>query len=490
MKLSYYYAYIALSNIILIAFACDAALTFQQFFPTVVFLTSSRVFSMMVANAAAANILLSATCIRKMFFGSLAQVERQRMNEEFFAQIFESAVGLAYFQGVLTTSMTVAFVLTVAFKMFHVLAVSRLESIERSVQRQQSQIRRLAIFLWLAMIVDAYFMVMCASHVYERGVNIYLMLLLHFCVMSLTAVVTNVKLLLHAMDDGGEGRGPARFYVEIFSTIIDSVLYVTFFMAMMRIAMPLHLIRDLFRSLRNAAVTLRSFVKYRRLATNIDRTFATANDEDLERDRRCAICYDDMLIEEKCKKLSCGHCYHRHCLRKWFEKNSSCPYCRKEVDDTAPQEAVDNVAQAAAAATRAAAAAPHTPNLQGQADAVNGPAADIDDAVDEASVRQAYEVYMSMHLRNAVVAMEQQESKNAAPASGLSPSEGSSVPTSSSSGTTTVVEEDEVLLLNEQIRAYEAFRDDVAASTRRLDEKLLILQVRRVIMQQHRASKS
>jgi|SaaInlV_150m_DNA_3_1039698.scaffolds.fasta_scaffold41404_2 hypothetical protein len=38
----------------------------------------------------------------------------------------------------------------------------------------------------------------------------------------------------------------------------------------------------------------------------------------------CTIC-----LEEGGKhKLACGHKFHRHCIKRWFAENRSCPVCR------------------------------------------------------------------------------------------------------------------------------------------------------------------
>ena len=42
----------------------------------------------------------------------------------------------------------------------------------------------------------------------------------------------------------------------------------------------------------------------------------------------CSICLDD--IASKCKKTSCGHKFHKHCLKQWMKENNVCPICRKE----------------------------------------------------------------------------------------------------------------------------------------------------------------
>ena len=44
----------------------------------------------------------------------------------------------------------------------------------------------------------------------------------------------------------------------------------------------------------------------------------------------CAICIDGVEINKLMIRLDCSHLYCSVCITQWFEKNSSCPLCRKE----------------------------------------------------------------------------------------------------------------------------------------------------------------
>ena len=44
----------------------------------------------------------------------------------------------------------------------------------------------------------------------------------------------------------------------------------------------------------------------------------------------CSICLENFKEEDKVILTECSHLYHHECLTKWFEKNNSCPICRKE----------------------------------------------------------------------------------------------------------------------------------------------------------------
>lgn len=45
----------------------------------------------------------------------------------------------------------------------------------------------------------------------------------------------------------------------------------------------------------------------------------------------CAICKDDIVVEEKVKRLPCRHYYHGECIIPWLGIRNTCPVCRYEL---------------------------------------------------------------------------------------------------------------------------------------------------------------
>lgn len=46
---------------------------------------------------------------------------------------------------------------------------------------------------------------------------------------------------------------------------------------------------------------------------------------------RCSICLEDLVAEDKMRRLWCNHYYHMACLDQWLTHNKFCPICRKDV---------------------------------------------------------------------------------------------------------------------------------------------------------------
>lgn len=53
----------------------------------------------------------------------------------------------------------------------------------------------------------------------------------------------------------------------------------------------------------------------------------------------CVICMDGSY--DKKYTLPCNHKFHYVCIKKWIEKNPSCPCCRRHIEKIAEEKNVD-----------------------------------------------------------------------------------------------------------------------------------------------------
>ena len=64
----------------------------------------------------------------------------------------------------------------------------------------------------------------------------------------------------------------------------------------------------------------------------LERVYPDANADDFRSsDNVCIICREEMVAGNTCKKLPCGHIFHKSCLRTWFQRQQSCPTCRLDI---------------------------------------------------------------------------------------------------------------------------------------------------------------
>ncbi|KDP33998.1 hypothetical protein JCGZ_07569 [Jatropha curcas] len=51
----------------------------------------------------------------------------------------------------------------------------------------------------------------------------------------------------------------------------------------------------------------------------------------LGQDAECAICKENLVVNDKMQELPCKHTFHPPCLKPWLDEHNSCPICRHEL---------------------------------------------------------------------------------------------------------------------------------------------------------------
>jgi autocrine motility factor receptor len=75
---------------------------------------------------------------------------------------------------------------------------------------------------------------------------------------------------------------------------------------------------------------IRRHSNYLKVIDKMERRFPWANQEELDLTDKCAVCWEKL---EKARRLPCSHVFHHHCLRSWLEQDTSCPTCRRSLQD-------------------------------------------------------------------------------------------------------------------------------------------------------------
>eukprot|EP00667_Euglena_gracilis_P006918 EG_transcript_6979 len=309
----------------------------QQFYTTVVSLTTSKVGRVALYNAAIVLLFMFGQFLRWFFLGELKPREVEKAFEQTFYYVATTCLALTIFREHMNATILALFVLCLFIKVFHWLAQSRQEYIEQTeFQDEGGKLWEYArMFMLLATLgsVDITMSIWYIWTLLRNGPSVRLLLALEYLVMTTTFLTTLARLILHIVDDCNhhrwENKGKYKFYLEIFSDLLQCLLYTAFFLIILWFyGIPIHLVRELFVTLRSFKKTIADFIRYRKLITCLDERYPNATDEEIARDPQCIICYDDMT--NQAKKLPCGHIFHKHCLKSWMERNNKCPYCNKQ----------------------------------------------------------------------------------------------------------------------------------------------------------------
>ncbi len=135
-------------------------------------------------------------------------------------------------------------------------------------------------------------------------------------------------------------------------------VYLSFFTILfMFYGLPIHIMRDVFLTLRSFFKRISDFLRFRNATRDMNERYPDATAEDIGREDVCIICREDMrpwqpndevalgrdglrparrqarAVDERLrpKKLPCGHVLHFGCLRSWLERQQICPTCRRPV---------------------------------------------------------------------------------------------------------------------------------------------------------------
>ncbi|OAP63585.1 hypothetical protein AYL99_02812 [Fonsecaea erecta] len=152
--------------------------------------------------------------------------------------------------------------------------------------------------------------------------------------------------------EGWEDKGRYMFYLNLATDFFKLMTYLAFFFILLVFyGLPIHILRDVFLTMRSFLKRISDFIKYRTATRDMNARYPDATAEDIGREDVCIICREEMRpyqpavaqpgqpqprpnpVAERMrpKKLPCGHVLHFSCLRSWLERQQICPTCRANV---------------------------------------------------------------------------------------------------------------------------------------------------------------
>ena len=317
--------------------------TREQFYPTVVYLVTSKLCVLALGNQVIVLTLLAGRSAKAVFLGSLREAEVELLHENARYAVTETCLALTVFREELTTRVFALFTALLFAKVFHWLAHARVEHVEHAPQTSTLQHWRLAALMFWLGVVDLVALGGCAAMCLKHGPSVLLLFGFEFAILGAGLGADACKYLLYAIEQRRyDGTWPPKaqyaFFVDFIAEVLRFAAYVVFFSIVFAYyGVPLHIVRELWASYVQLRQRLQAFKKYRALTANMDERFPPATEDEIrEAGGICIICRDDM---SEGRRLPCGHVFHFACLRLWLQQQQSCPTCRQDIPVEAPAPA-------------------------------------------------------------------------------------------------------------------------------------------------------
>ncbi|KAF1920455.1 hypothetical protein BDU57DRAFT_15816 [Ampelomyces quisqualis] len=393
-----------------------------NFYSAAVYISQSTGSLMFLVNL----MLIVATSfgfgLQRLFYGPLRPIETEQLYDKAWFAVSETLLAMTIFRDDIGIWFFTMFLCLLAGKVWQWIGEGRVEFLEQQPPANPRLFHtRLMSSLLLSVAFDVFMMQYCVNSILsDSRPGVMVMFGFEYVLLAIASISTLLRYTLSLVelaitkrqekareearrvvreqatqraaaegteaapeeddDDGDvpgwEDKGRWVFYLDLATDFIKSVVYLGFFMILMTFyGIPIHIMRDLFMTIRSFIKRLHDFVQYRNATRDMNTRYPDATAEELERESTCIVCREEMhawvqpeaneaqtgrRIDERqrAKKLPCGHILHFSCLRSWLERQQAL------LRGNAHQGAAGAQGQPAQPAIPAAQQNPPQPNLR------------------------------------------------------------------------------------------------------------------------------
>ncbi|KAG0342850.1 E3 ubiquitin-protein ligase hrd1 [Podila humilis] len=360
---------------------CVIATAFAQrsnFYAACIYLYKSNACMMIILNLGLFLTIIAGQLVQMIFFGNLRTLEVEHLYERAWYAVTETCLAMTIFKDDFNTLFVVMFTFLLFLKVFHWLCQDRVDSMEQSPEIPMSFHIRMVTMIALLVTIDVLMVMHAATEVMTKEPNMMIMFGFEYMLLVTNLMASFGKYVLHTIDmrreEPWENKSMLLFYLDLVADFVKLVTYLVFFMVILITSgLPLHIIRDVYMTMRSFIQKCKDLIQYRKATQNMNERYPDASAEELAAlsDPICIICREEMAGQHPVppplqpapgqppaavagavhgaalgtatprsgsnsnvpKKLPCGHIFHFHCLKSWLERQQSCPTCRRLVLD-------------------------------------------------------------------------------------------------------------------------------------------------------------
>jgi E3 ubiquitin-protein ligase synoviolin len=335
--------------------------------------------------------------LQRLFYGPLRPIETEQLYDKAWFAVSETLLAMTIFRDDLGMWFFAMFLCLLAGKVWQWVGEGRVEFLEQQPPANPKLFHtRLMSSLLLSVAFDIFMMQYCIDSILsEARPGVMVMFGFEYVLLATASISTLLRYTLslvelfitqrqekareearriareharqqaaadgadapvEAEDDEDEGdvpgweeKGRWVFYLDLATDFVKSFVYLGFFVILMTFyGIPIHIMRDLFMTIRSLLKRINDFIQYRNATRDMHTRYPDATAEELERENTCIVCREEMRPwtqpgadgaqpgrrmdeRQRPKKLPCGHILHFGCLRSWLERQQVCPTCRRPV---------------------------------------------------------------------------------------------------------------------------------------------------------------
>ncbi|CAG8463601.1 1675_t:CDS:10 [Acaulospora morrowiae] len=274
----------------------------SNFYAACIYLSKSSACMMILMNMGFFLTIIFGQLLQTIFFGRLRAVEIEHLYERSWYAVTETCLAMTIFRDEFDTRFVVTFTTLLFLKIFHWLCQDRVEFMEQSPAVPISFHVRMVSLMEILCVVDAILVHNAVDSIMKVGPNMMIMFAFEYSILGATIISTISKYILNIIDmrreEPWENKSIYVFYLELVTDFFKLITYLIFFaIILMYYGIPLHIIRDVYVTLRSFLQKCGDLVRYRRATRNMNERYPNATNEELERlsDRTCIICREEMI---------------------------------------------------------------------------------------------------------------------------------------------------------------------------------------------------
>ncbi|CAD8164913.1 unnamed protein product [Paramecium pentaurelia] len=319
----------------------------KQVYPSVLYLSTNKINRTILVNFAIMIVSTLIMIFLKIMFGELKEIEKIAVIDKTKRKILEVAYLLFFFYQSLDWQFIFLMLWLIALSIIHWISIKRAGFLIAESQIKFSDNIKLLVTFIVLFYIDIKISLYFFYGTEEKFQN--MLFGFEFMLLPIRIALPFIKYVINLFEIQTLSQFDSKQIIfsglEVLSTILKLWVQIMLFQYVLNTqGFLLILFVDTFENAFAMLKKLKAFYNQVKLVRMIEKI------QDVEKieshDSTCLICLNEL---ENGKQLSCGHIYHKSCLKTWISGNSNqfCPKCKQAIklDDTTKVSLTDNQTQ-------------------------------------------------------------------------------------------------------------------------------------------------